>query len=124
MMSAKSCRSYPCRTHQRRSRRHRKKIRLIGRKRRKGHPEQATMSAFVAITESKRAREPNSPVRSELGNPLRQMTTLHKCWPFQYLSDMNRLAPSSSNSRAKHCGEEMCSAISLKTQLERCWKIT
>ena len=58
-----------------------------------GQPEQATISAFVETTESKRARDPSSPVSSEDGNPFRHTVTRQSSWPLQNLSDINRLVP-------------------------------
>ena len=65
-------------------------------------PEQATMSALVDTTERKLDSEPNSPVKSLDGSPLRQMKTRHRESPFQKLTDMNLFEPAFSNSIPKH----------------------
>ena len=88
-----------------------------------GQPEQATMSALVDTTERNLERDPNSPVRSADGSPLRQMKTLHSESPFQNLTDMSLLIPARSYSRPKHCVAAICSAMSSMAQVKMCWKI-
>ena len=61
-----------------------------------GPPKQAKMSALVDITDNSRDNDPNSPVSSVAGNPLRQMRTLQRLWPFQKRTNMKRLGPLSS----------------------------
>ena len=88
-----------------------------------GQPEQATMSSLVDTTERNLERDPNSPVRSADGSPLRQMKTLHSESPFQNLTDMSLLIPARSYSRPKHCVAAICSAMSSMAQVKMCWKI-
>ena len=88
-----------------------------------GQPEQATMSALVDTTERTLERDPNSPVKSAVGSPLRQTKTLHSESPFQNLTDMSLLTPTRSYSRPKHCVAAICSAMSSMAQVKMCWKI-
>ena len=88
-----------------------------------GQPEQATMSALVDTNERNLEWDPNSPVRSADGSPLRQMKTLHSESPFQNLTDMSLLTPARSYSRPQHCVAAICSAMSSMAQVKMCWKI-
>ena len=88
-----------------------------------GQPEQATMSALLDTTERNLERDPNSPVKSVEGSPLRQTKTLHSESPFQNLTDISLLTPTRSYSSPKHCVAAICSAMSSMAQLKMCWKI-
>ena len=88
-----------------------------------GQPEQATTSALVDTTERNLDRDPNSPVKSGVGSPLRQTKTLHSESPFQNLTDKSRLTPTRSYSSPKHCVAALCSAMSSLAQVKMCWKI-
>ena len=87
-----------------------------------GQPEQATMPALVDTTERNLERDPNSPVKSADGSPLRQTKTLHSESPFQNLTDMSLLTPTRSYSRPKQCVAAICSAMSSMAQVKMCWK--
>ena len=87
------------------------------------HPEQATMSALVDMTDSSRDNDPNSPVASEDVNSRRQTRTLQRHCPFHKRTDMKWLGPLFSYSMAKHCSVATCSAMSDMAQLKKCWKI-
>ena len=84
-----------------------------------GQPEQATISALVDTTDRNLDRDPNFPVKSDVGSPLRQTKTLHSESPFENLTDMSLLIPARSYSSPKHCVAAICSAMSSMAQVKK-----